>query len=298
MNINDVLRKDFVRYLINDVCGHDIEIIKRQKCFVIRSKKEEERDIYRIILLMPNGYTANTLNQMNSHDEADFATIQIKGSVREDKNGLSKIKNCLLEASIPLNGSVSELNQPYLTFDLKEDLNPDLVKRVHSSATMPFTVVKNNGYGFYHNLINLTDEWLILKLHKKLRPQKDVNLSPYFKLLSKETTTIFENFYKSIQEYGDQIFKKAPKVLEDVLNLPLNLSLPILGEMLYVHDTGKHEACTVFATLLKIGKSHPDVFTAYFEYMKKEGQVPGYYAEQLIKKIEMQKYLKGLKEAV
>lgn len=301
MDIDTILKIDFVKELISRVCGEDIEIVSRKNSFAVRKKKEEERDIHRIILLPPRGFTANSLEQMNSHDEADFATIEIKGAVKKDKLGFSKLKNCLLVASKNETGAVSELSQPYLTFDIQKTLEPDLTLKRHSAGIAPFPVVKNNGFGFYHNLINLTDDWLVLKLHKRLRPQKSVNLEPHLENLTSIEKEILENFYNSIVEHGDNIFYKAPDVISNILELPTSVSLPSLGEMLYVHDSGMHEACTVFGIILKIGNKKPDTVIDFLKHAKKIQAVPTYYAEQLIGKINnkrsSQNYISASKAA-
>lgn len=285
MDINNVLETSFVKTLIHEVCGDEIQLVSRGNSFAVRRRQEDDRDIYRVILLPPRGFTANAIEQMNSHDEADFATIQIKGAVKKGKSGFSKLKDCLLVASKDENGAVSELTHPYLTFDGRGNSDPDLTLKRHSSGTAPFPVVKNNGFGFYHNLINLTDDWLVLKLHKRLRPQKVVNLEPVLQGLEKQHANVLRIFYQSIVKYGDDIFSKSPTIVRAVLELPIDKSLPALGEMLYVHDSGMHEACTVFGVILKMGNQCPDPVIDFLTKAHKERLVPPYYAEQLIGKI-------------
>jgi hypothetical protein len=234
----------------------------------------------------PRGFTANEIDQMNSHDEADFATIEIKGAVRTDKNSFSKLKGCLLVASKNENGSVSELTHPYLTFDMAEQGGSELTLVKHSSGTAPFAVVKNDGFGFYHNLINLTDDWLVLKLYKRLRPQKSVELEKHLGSLSDEEIQAVTNFYQAVTKYGDGIFKNAHKEVDRVLNLPLDKLLPALGEMLFVHDSGMHEACTVFGVILKISLNYPKEVLGFLDDALKNNSIPPYYARQLIGKIK------------
>ena len=49
-----------------------------------------------------------------------------------------------------------------------------------------------------------------------------------------------ENEFKG--KYGDEIFYKAPDLIEKIIKMPLGHSLPALCEMLFVHDSGRHEA--------------------------------------------------------
>jgi len=286
MDINTVLKIDFVKALVSNVCGDEVDLVVRDNSFAVRSNTETERDIHRVILLPPKGFTANAPDQMNSHDEADYATIAVKGAIKEDKQGFSKLRNCLLVASKNENGTVSELNQPYLTYDLEEGDQFGLTLKKHSAGTAPFPVVKNNGFGFYHNLVNLTDEWLALQLHKRLRPQKAVDLEPYLKEIPKDSAVALKKLYEAIVEHGDGIFEQTPELVQEVLNLPLNNSLPVLGEMLYVHDSGMHEACTAFGVILKIGNKHPETVTNFLDSALKTQSIPSYYAQQLIAKID------------
>ena len=283
-DIESILKKQFVKALAQRVCGDDIEVIERPAAFMVRKKEEGERDLHRLILLPPKGYTANTPNQTNSHDEAEYATIQVKGTVREGKQAFSKVKDCLLVASFHENGAVSELNKPYLTFDL-DDRDPDLVTELHSAGGSPFPVVKSDGFGFYHNLINTADDWLVLVLHKRLRLQKAIDLESHLSVLQNEHAEVLKALYHGIIEHGDEVFTKSPQLVDSVTKMPPAIALPTLGEMLYVHDTGRHEACTAFAVILKIGKANPQMVTEFLQKNMKAKTIPPYYAVQLIDKI-------------
>jgi hypothetical protein len=286
MDIDLVLKRNFVQDLTRSVCGENTELITRPASYMVRNKIEGDRDIHRIILLPPRGYTADKINQTNSHDEAEYATIEIKGAVRKDKNSFSKLRNCLFMASIPENGTTSDLNKPYLLYEVDKDNNPDLQKTLHSAGTAPFAVVRSDGYGFYHNLVNVTDDWLVLQLYKRLRPQRKVDLSITLSKIPKADAALLQHLYIAIVTYGDEVFYKAQDLVEGVCRLPLSNSLPALCEMLYVHDSGKHEACSAFAIILKAGRDQPDEVKAFLEQQIKTSSVPKYYAEQLIRKIE------------
>lgn len=286
MNIEEVLDANFIKDLIHEICGDGIDLIKRPASYMIRNVVEGDRDMRRLIFLPPRGYTADQINQMNSHDEAEYATIEIKGAIRSQKNGFSVLKNCLLVASIPQNGKVSSLNKPYMLFEIEGDTNPDLTLVRHSAGTAPFTVVKSDGYGFYHNLINLTDDWLVLQLYKKLRPQKPVDLQPHFKGLLKGQAESLQKLYDAVLRHGDGVYKTDTNLIENIVRMPVQQVLPALIEMLYIHDTGRHEACSVFAVILKLGKMHPDLVKQYLRNAIEANTVPAYYAKQLIDKID------------
>ncbi len=293
MDINEVLKTNYIKDVVQRVCGSETELITRPASYMVRGVKEEGRDIHRVIILPPRGFTADKINQTNSHDEAEYATIEIKGAVKNEKSGFSILKNCLLVASIPQTGAVSELNKPYMTFSLENDKNPDLSLERYSSGIAPFVVVKSDGYGFYHNLINMTDDWLVLQLYKRLRLERSVNLKPVLSGLLNGEIQALESLYSAVIEHGDAIFQKVPNLIENIVRMPVSHSVPVLAEMLYTHDTGKHEACSVFAVILKIGKMHPVQVTKYLQQAIINNTVPSYYAEQLIKKIENHQVLEG-----
>lgn len=288
-DINEVLKKNIVQDLILRVCSENFEIVSRKNSYAIRNRDEGDRDVYRVIILPPKGFTANEINQTNSHDEAEHATIEIKGAVRPTSNGFSILKNCLMVPSFFERGEVSSLNQPYLTFSLREENSFGFSCEFHSAGEPPFAVVKSNGFGFYHNLINTTDDWLVLQLYKRLRPQRKINMNPYTESIPQEHSSSLLALHEGIVLYGDDIFKIAPRLVDAVLNIPLTNSLPALAEMLYTHDTGKHEACTAFAVILKLGKTHPDQVLHFLQDALENKKILPYYARQLTEKISRQK---------
>ncbi len=286
-DINEILSKNVVRALVQRICGNDIDIIKRQTCFVVRKKHEDERQVQRIIILAPKGYTANTPNQMNSHDEAEYATIEVKGAIRAEGKSFSILKNCLFVASSYEKGKTSSLNKPYMEYDLETTFG--ISKEFYSAGEPPFAVVKSDGFGFYHNLVNSTDEWLVLVLNKKMRPQKSVDLVPHFADLSEKEADVLGRLYEAVVEYGDEVFKRAESLVDEVCQLQTERILPALGEMLYTFDTGKHEACTAFAMILKLSKTEPEKVIAYLNGALESKAIPVYYTRQLLQKIERDK---------
>lgn len=285
ITLETVLKAHFVDALARRVCGDNYEIVTRHAAVFLKAPEEEDRDIYRVIILPPKGYTANEPDQMNSHEEADYAKIEVKGGVREGRRGFSKLKDCLFVASAPEHGKVSDLTEPYLTYDL-ESPEPDLVTELHSAGEAPFTVVRNDGFGFYHNLVNRSDGWLVMVLHKRLRPAKKVDLEPHLATVQDEYARLLKALYESVVKHGDRVFQEEPSLVADVKKIPLSVSLPALGEMLYVHDSGMHEACTVFAIILDLGKSQPEAVSEFLAASVEAKAVPAYYAGQLIEKIK------------
>ncbi|MEM6780684.1 MAG: hypothetical protein AAF569_02350 [Pseudomonadota bacterium] len=287
LNYEEILKVPFVKKYISEVCGEgELDYITRPACYMIRNQNEDDREVHRVIVLPPKGYTADKLNMMNSHDEAEYASIEIKGSVREGKSTFSKIRNSLLVASYFENGIASDLGKPYVTYTLDDSPMSGFSKEIKSAGEPPFAVVKSDGFGFYHNLVNTTEEWLVLKLIKRIRPQKQPNIEEVTQHYPDEYKKVFENLYAAIKSEGDGIFKTQTALIDEVCNVPKEYSLPALAEMLYVFDTGMHEACSVFAVALKIGKQYPDFVIGFLQKGIKENTVLTYYANQLIQKIE------------
>ncbi|MCK6417893.1 MAG: hypothetical protein L6Q57_03015 [Alphaproteobacteria bacterium] len=296
MDINTVLDYQFVKSFTQSVCGPDTVCVERKNdqgtlTSVIVSKVDEaknnNRTLRRVIILPPHGYTANAPDLTNAHDEVERATIEIKGGVRPGKRGFSKLKNCLLVASFNRAASgeddvVSALDTPYRVF---HENTPDLLRTLHSAGTAPFPVVEPDGTGFYHNMINLTDDWLVLGLAKQLRLSMKVEIEALIEDLPDKQKRKLRKLQRAVVKYGDKLFENKPKLVESVCDMRPEETMPALGEMLYTHDTGMHEACTVFAIILRIGKQHPD-FVCNFLYISVcEQNIPLFYGEQLIEKI-------------
>lgn len=297
MSIDNILKTDFVSSLIQEVCGSKTELITRPSCFFVKKPDalEDERDINRVIILPPKGFTANEINQTNCFYSVESAKIEVLGAAREGKSAFSKLKQSLLVVSRHKKDTVSDLNKPYLIFDFNSS-NNDFISETYDAGTPPFHVVKPDGTGFYHTLINLTDEWLVLRLHKVLRPQRSVNLTPFLKDMQDGQADILKNLYKAIIVHGDKIFKEEAKLIQSVMNISPQDSLPAIGEMLYIRDTGKHETCSSFALILKISHRHPKQALNYLYKAEKEAVIPSYFANQLMSKIQNKHSIEPLRK--
>lgn len=234
-----------------------------------------------LIVLPPKDFTANHINQTNSDAEVERANITVKGAVRPDKRAFSKIKNCLLVVSFNDASLVSDLDKPYLQFDLN-GTDAAFSQQIHSAGTPPFPVVRPDGTGVYHSLINLSADWLVMQLHKVLYPQKEPDSALWTSAFQNEHTTILNRLWQSVLAQGDALFTEQPALIDSVLSIPLAQALPVLTEMLHIKDTGKHEACTIFAIILKLDKCHPDSVKKFLKGAAQREATPVYYADQLI----------------
>ena len=292
MNVYGVLQTDFVSALTNRILGDHLTIIKRPASFIVRASEEDPRECERIIILPPQGYTGNEPNQTNCYEGVEKAVIDYKGTVRPGKRGFSRRKNSLLIASFNEFSLVSDLEKPYVEFDLNNP-SPKLDVQVHSAGAAPFSVVKVDGTGFYHAALNLTDEWSVFTAHKIIRPKKDADIERYCRVMQDEHANLFRNLQQQILEHGDDLFNVDPALIQSILELPPHISLPPLGEMLYIRDTGRHETCTAFAMILKIGKACPKVALSYLGKAVNDNTIPEFFGTQLIEKINRNGKPKG-----
>ncbi len=255
--------------------------------YVIKLKNETGgktgRDLKRLIILPPAGYTANQVGLMNSHDEVQEASITVLGAVRPGKSQFSTLKNCIAFVHAPLNDCDPTLGVPYKTVK-----DPEVKRETLDSGQKRKVADAKNGHGFYHNLVNLTDDYIVLELDKELRlTMKPVNLEPFMKDTDQKFAEMIKGYFQQVQKYGDMIFDKAPEAVNEIVNYSDKAKIiPPLIEMLKVHDAGKHEACTVFATLLKIAKSDPKEFLTQVKESQGSTSEPSFYLEQLVRIVD------------
>ncbi|MEK6868529.1 MAG: hypothetical protein AABX98_06925, partial [Nanoarchaeota archaeon] len=87
-----------------------------------------------------------------------------------------------------------------------------------------------------------------------------------------------------IQEQGDLLFEQEADLVTNSCGISIDKILPALIDMLNILETGKHEACTVYAIILKIGRKNKNTIH-YLKDALKDNSAPKYYLEELIKKL-------------
>ncbi len=278
-HLHEIINSSVVKSIRNSLFkSQETEIIERPASFIIRLKNEPEDRIFRIILLPPQGFTANKLDETNPHPEVRKAKIEIKGGVRPNKLGFNLLKDVIKFQYYTLRNIKITDDEPYPKIegqDYKEEIK---------SSKEKFFVVEEKGRGFYHSLVNLSEEWVLLILEKELRLQKTVNLQPKITVLDKNQQKIVFSLYEKILVYGDAVFEKERRLIEEICNFDVEKATPLLIEMLNILETGKHEACTVYALLLKIGKKNKKVID-YLKEAVKSKTAPKYYLDELIEKL-------------
>lgn len=273
--INSLLVKETIKHLFKK---QKTVIIQRPASFIIKLNDESENKIFRIILLPPKGFTSNEIDRLSPHPEARRAKIEIKGGIKLDKKGFSLLKNVIKYQYYTTRNIKITGDAPYPKIKGK-----NYQEKIISSKGK-FFVIKENGVGFYHNLVNLSDEWVLLILEKELRLQKLPELSKSLKSFTKNEQKIFRSFYKKILMHGDKVFQNDGQLVNIVCNFDVAKIIPPLIELLNILESGKHEACTIFAIILKIGKKNNAV-VSYLEEAGRNNAAPQYYLKELINKL-------------
>lgn len=276
--VTEILSAPVVHTTVNNVLGSEpYDVVERPGSYVLSLKKEPSDHCKRIIVLKPKGFTSNSLDELSSHPEAGEATIEIKGAARPANKGYFPIKNCVEFVYHDKDGVEIQPYYPYAS-------SSDAFRELKTSRTR-FKVVKRNYYGFYHNLINLTDEWLVLVLNKKLNLTKQVDYSLIEDAGKREKVTLHA-FAEAVKRKGDGAFKSERIVVERVCLLNPHVSLPALITLLNVEEKGKHEQCTVFAVILRIAKKHPTLALSLLKKAQEDAVAQPYYLRELIKKVK------------
>jgi len=251
-------------------------LIERPGAFILALEKESIDRVTRLIILKPRGFTANHQQELSSHPEAMEATIEIKGAVGVGKKGYHMIKNCVEFRYYPTKHAETITAFPYAKAD-------NALRLVKNSRTK-FKVIKPNGYGFYHNLHNLTEKWLVLVLNKKLDLSKEIDYDLLDNCSDEEKRFLLE-LLGLVSEKGDRVFKEDRTIVEKIISLSPKNGLPVLISFLNMPELGRHEQCTVFAIILKMAKRDKKLARRLLTDALLRNTAQPYYLTELIEKI-------------
>ena len=280
--ITDIMHSYPVRFLIKTTFkDQDLEFVCRPASYLLKKKDEGDHKLQRIIILPPHGYTADHIDELNPHPEVRQAKISIKGGIREGYNGFSILKNILKFCY--LQGRNAETIGGHLSVRVSSRLLS--YREAVKSSKESFFVVRENGFGFYHSLINLSTDWIVLLLDKELRLSKRMNIEATFLGLDTKSSNSLRVFMQAIQTIGDSIFTEHQELIQAVTALDPQVSIPTLIEALNIYDSGRHEACSIYAMILKIGKASPIEVQSFLLKALDEKQAPKYYVEEQLHKL-------------
>lgn len=250
------------------------EVIIRPACFFVRLSTEDARLVKRIIVLPPHGFTADNPDLLSPHPEARRAQVKILGKINPGKKGYKPVLNELAYDYSFTRDVPTEKNSAYARFSEK------YCGRLLKSWRNWFYVVHENGQGDFHNLTNLSSEWIVLLLKKELQDQKTINLDPYLARLPQ----LLQEMVCKIEETGDAVFRDKVFV-EKVFQFPEEILVPVFIQMLNIHETGQHENCTFFGFLLKLAKKNKHLVLSEVQQAIRLHSAPHYYLADLEKKL-------------
>jgi hypothetical protein len=286
-NFNYVMEFDFKKIVQSSLFKNTLkkflgeenfEVVVRPACFFIRTQSEGLKFVKRIIVFPPHGFTGDEIDLLNPHPETRSAKIKILGKIAPTKKGFKPLvreikfnfslnRNALTEKA----SAYARFSKKYCGYQLKSWKNW-------------FYVVKENGRGNFHSLINLSNEWVIVLLEKELVDQKVINIKFYLEKLSKLKAKKLQKVLRYIEQNGDKVFDNKTFVSE-TLKFPPKILVPALIQMLNVQETGRHEPCTLFSLLLKIAKKRRDLVFQEVKRAIESKSAPYYYLEDLERKL-------------
>ncbi|MFA6553781.1 MAG: hypothetical protein WCT27_05125 [Patescibacteria group bacterium] len=277
----EILASQVVKQEISHIFGNQpISIIDRKSSRIIRLKNESAADITRIILLPPGGSTAGEYSgeladhdKFSPHPEALSAKITVLGGVAPGRSGFRKIDRAIKFAY-------------YTKRDVELGRKEFFKEQYKSSHTPPFSVVKPDGFGFWHNISNTSNEWVLLVLEKQLAALIPLGTGKIIKSLPGDQQAKMLTLVKDIQEKGDKIFVNNDNPLRELGGIKPDALARLFVAMLNVPDHANHEPCTAVALLLKLAKGSRQVVKVECQAALESNGAPAFYLKEIIKKLK------------
>ncbi|MCX6806814.1 MAG: hypothetical protein NT135_01690 [Candidatus Berkelbacteria bacterium] len=275
----EILASQLVRKEIKDVFNNQIyNVVKRKSCYIIRLKNESGELIKRIIILPPNGSTAGEYSglladhdKFSPHPETLEAVATIKGGIAPGRLGYRKIDRAI----------------KFSYFSKQEvDFTKDMPKvEYKSSHTPPFRVVRRSGSGFWHNLQNLSNEWVLLILEKKLIASSPLKIDKAMGDLKGDEKDKILDLFQKIKNQGDHIFENNSNPLENLLGIGTKYIILALISALNLREHANHEPCTAVALLLKMAKINKNLVLKECHDALRSNRAPAFYLNDIINKL-------------
>ncbi len=278
-NFYEIYKSSLFQKTLKKFLGNgEVEIITRPACFFVRLKSEDAKLVKRIIVFPPRGSTGDEENLLNPHPEARKAKIKILGKINPTKKGFKPLIREIKFSFSTSRNILTEKTSAYARFSEK------YCKSQVKSWKNWFYVVKENGWGNFHSLVNFSNEWVVAFLEKELIDRKTINIKPFLEKLPKPQVKKLQVALQKIERVGDKIFGERKFVSESLI-FPPKILVPILIQMLNVQETGKHGSCTFFALLLKLAKKNKPLVLAEVRRAIEIKSAPYYYLEDLERKL-------------
>ena len=279
----DISNLPFLKETVkHELDGDTVVVNRKSRSFIIKKKNETGDIATRIIVIPPHGFTGNYVDELNCHPEVRYAKLTIRGGIRKENNGYIKLKPAL-KYLYYITRKVSDVTD---FAEVRADYNNEFYREEVKSSNETFYVVKEDGEGFYHNLVNISNDWLVLVLSKYLKDLKTLDLEKLTANFNEDEKNTVRQFVSFLKNEGDELFYTKPFILAKVMEMNVSKIIPVLISLLNIPETGKHEQCTVFAIILKFSKKHSQEVLKHISHAALKETAPSYYLEELIDKIK------------
>lgn len=261
--------------------GERVEVVSRPGAVIFKS--EHEMDVCRrLILLRPNGSTSEDPRELSAHPDARWARIRVYGAVRPGLNRLRLLKKAVRFCYFDTAKAETKAGTPYV---IRDSSDPHYSESVKASRSR-FFVVKENGYGFYHDVFNETGDWMLLGIEKQLLDRREPEFKSKLSAFNGKKRKTAERLVEFMSLLGTESFKMIPETVEDVVAFEPKKSLPLLIEALNLRENGRHNPCSAFCVILKIAKRHPELAKSHVREALVNKSAPKYYLNVLLDNIE------------
>lgn len=261
--------------------GQPYQLVKRKSSYIIHLQNESSDKVRRIIILPPNGSTAGEYSglladheKFSPHPETLEAVLTIKGGVAPGRLGYRRIDRAI---------------KFFYFTKRKINFKKDLPKiEFKSSHAPPFKVVKTNGYGFWHNIKSISNEWALLILEKKLVASNPLDIDKIFKELQPSQREKVRDLIDKIKRQGDRIFEDRINPLYNLSDVDIKCLTSALISALNLPEHANHEPCTAVALLLKLSKLSKENKKVVLQKCRKalkENNAPVFYLTDIINKL-------------
>lgn len=283
-SINEILAAPPMRALHSHLFGDvPTTVVTRPASFLIRAAEETGYVVERYIVLPPAGFTADALDLMSPHPEVRRARIIVKGAVRMGKAGFSTLRSVLAVRRGLTRDLETEANSTYARFIPGDSRHrEDLM-----SSRDRFYAVRDNGVGFYHNLVNVSSDWIVLVVHKELSLRHDLCLDSLVEGVPTEHRAVVRELLHAATSVGDALFRAFPSLVEAAMQIEPAALVPVLLDALNVRETGRHEPCTMFGLILKLARRSPESTLRVLRPALVRCRAPAYYVDDLQRKLRL-----------
>lgn len=283
-SLDDILSCPLFKATVAEYLGEgELSLTNRKSCYFVRKidenvLPENKLLIVRLLLLPPGGFTGIRRNILSVHPEARTVKLRILGAIAPEKRGYKPLIREIEFMYAPIRQVPTSAELPYAYY------SDEYCRKELKSWRSWFYAVKEDGWGNFHSLVNLSGEWAVIVVEKELIDHKPIKIANFLNELDNQKARHLQHLLQMIQLQGDAFFTK-PQQIEEILSFPPSILVPILIRLLNVPETGKHEPCTYFGLLLKLSKQRRSLVMAEVQQAISLQVAPSYYLHDLKRKL-------------